>query len=462
MTEGLARLRERLGRPVDVAWLAAFRVLFGLLMVVSSLRFFWNGWIDEFFVRPRMHLKYAGLSWVVAWPSWGMYLHYAALVLLAALVALGLYYRLAIVLFFVAFTYAQLIDASLYLNHYYLISLVALLLCFMPAHAAFSLDAHRSPTVRRDTVPTWCLYLLRFQVAVVYTFAGLAKLGSDWLLHGQPLGIWLSSSTDLPLVGRWLDAPWVALAASWAGFLFDTTIALWLSWRRTRVAAYGVVLAFHLSTHLLFPIGMFPAIMVMAALVFFDASWPRRLGRLFGRPDSATPATPPSAAGGHPPSRVALALGLAYAVLQVAMPLRAHLHGGNVLWHEQGMRWSWRVMVREKNGSVTYFVRDPATGREWHVSPREYLADHQEREMSSQPDLIRQLGRTVADDYGRRLGRPVQVRAEALVSLNGRAAAPLVAPDVDLAAAARGVPLDTWTLPAPEQPPVRLTRLVAR
>ncbi|HEY0715291.1 MAG TPA: HTTM domain-containing protein, partial [Polyangia bacterium] len=414
----LDQLRRRLGQPVDNAWLAAFRVLFGALMFWSCLRFFYNGWITAFYVRPRLHLKYWGFAWVQAWPGWGMYAHYALLAALALCIALGLWYRVAIALFFVAFTYAQLIDASLYLNHYYLVSLLALLLSFLPAHARFSLDARRRPSLRADVVPVWGLYLLRFQVGVVYTFAGLAKLSRDWLLAGQPLGIWLASNTHVPVVGPYLDEPLVALAFSWAGFLFDTTIAFWLSWRKTRLPAYFVVIVFHFFTHLLFPIGMFPAIMIVSALVFFSPRWPLNLRAAFTR-RAVPPAEAPSAAP-VPPSRAAVVLGLAYAAVQVAMPLRTHLYGGNVLWHEQGMRWSWRVMVREKNGSVTYRVRDPETGRQWEVTPRDYLKNHQERELSTQPDLIAQLARVVAADYRRRLGREVIVEVDATASLNGR------------------------------------------
>ena len=45
------------------------------------------------------------------------------------------------------------------------------------------------------------LNLLRFQYATVYFYAGLAKLGSDWLVHAQPLGIWLYSRGDTPVSG---------------------------------------------------------------------------------------------------------------------------------------------------------------------------------------------------------------------------------------------------------------------
>src|SRR5690606_21406904 len=116
----------------------------------------------------------------------------------------------------------------------------------------------------------------RFQVGIVYFFAGLAKAHSDWLLHAQPLRIWLGANVDLPVVGPLFTLELIPLLFSWFGFLFDTTIVGFLLWRRTRLWAYGVVIAFHVVTRVLFPIGMFPVIMVGAALVFFSPSWPRQ------------------------------------------------------------------------------------------------------------------------------------------------------------------------------------------
>jgi hypothetical protein len=138
------------------------------------------------------------------------------------------------------------------------------------------------------------------------------------------------------------------------------------------------------------------------------------------------------------------------------VPLRFLAYGGNVRWHEQGMRFSWRVMIREKNGSVTYVVRSKTTGRVWHVSPARYLTDIQEREMSGQPDLILELAHHVRDDFERRGLGPVEVRVDALVSLNGRRLAPLIDPTVDLSTVKDGIGRASWILPAPEGPPPRL------
>src|SRR5690606_34436917 len=99
------------------------------------------------------------------------------------------------------------------------------------------------------------------------------------------------------------------------------------------------------------------------------------------------------------------------------------LYGGDVSWHEQGMRFSWRVMLREKNASVTYLVTDRARGRTYEVAPRRYLTAWQEREFGTQPDLVLQLAHHVAREESARLGREVEVRVDAVASLNGRRSA---------------------------------------
>jgi vitamin K-dependent gamma-carboxylase len=464
MTPLLSRIVSRAFQPIDGASLAAFRILFGLMMLVSAGRFFANGWIDRFFVQPTFHFKYWGFGWVQAGPPWAMYLAFGALAVLAALVMVGLFYRAAIVLFFLLFTYLQLIDVTLYLNHYYLVSLLALLLVFVPAHAAWSLDAWLRPRSVPAAVPGLALYVLRFQVAVVYTCAGLAKLHSDWLLEAQPLNLWLTSLTELPTLGPLgplLAQPAAPYVAAWAGFLFDSTVALFLSWRRTRPFAFAAVLVFHTLTGMFFPIGMFPVIMIAAATVFFDPGWPRRwlrlLARAFARPLAPAPVPVPKHAPAVTwPHRLALAGFAAFALVQVVMPFRHHLYGGNVLWHEQGMRWSWRVMVREKNASVTYVVVDPASGRRWHVSPGQYLRDYQERDFATQPDLIWQLAQRIGHDWRAKAQGPVEVHADVQVSLNGRRATPLVDPAVDLLKQGDGLARKPWILSAPRDRPPHL------
>jgi hypothetical protein len=460
-----ARAQSAALAPIDAAWLAAFRVLFGLAMAVSMQRFIANGWIDRFFVEPRFFFKYQGFEWVEPAQPEQMHLLFGVLTALALAVAAGFLFRVSAVLFAIGLSYVQLIDVSTYLNHYYLAALLSFLLAASPARRLWSMDAWLGERMRRwrglpkpTTAPSvaraW-LWLFRFQVALVYVFAGLAKAQSDWLVHAQPLRIWLGANTELPLIGPLFTLPGVPLLMSWCGFLFDTCVVGFLLHARTRRYAYAVVIVFHALTRILFPIGMFPVIMVLAALVFFPPDWPRpwvaRLRRAFG-----TPQREPLPLATPRPSRwfyVPLALGAAYCVWQLVLPLRYLAYGGNVLWHEQGMRFSWRVMVRAKGGNTTFVVKNKHTGRVAHVNPRVYLTGLQESEMSSQPDLILQLAHHVRDDFERRGLGPVEVRVDSRVALNGRRSARFLDPEVDLVRLHAEPDLAALVLPAPTEPP---------
>jgi vitamin K-dependent gamma-carboxylase len=238
--------------------------------------------------------------------------------------------------------------------------------------------------------------------------------------------------------------PATALVMSWAGFLFDASVVFFLLRRRTRPFAYAVILGFHAVTHLLFDIGMFPLIMPVATTIFFAHDWPRRLLRR--APAAAEPIREASA------PRWAPRLALAWCALHLLVPLRTFAYGTDVLWAEEGMRFSWRVMVREKSGSVTYHVRARETGREFEVDPLRWLTPRQVREMSTQPDLIWQFAQHLARQLAPRHG-PVEVRAETWVSLNGRPPAPLVDPSVDLTRVADGLAPKPWILARPDAAP---------
>ena len=121
--------------------MVAFRVAFGALMTIAVVRYFAHGWIDQMFVAPRFFFSYEGLEWVRPWPAPWMHVHFAVLGVLAVSIALGSCYRLSTALFCLGFTYAHLIDKTNYLNHYHLITVVSLLLVFLPLHRAVSLDA---------------------------------------------------------------------------------------------------------------------------------------------------------------------------------------------------------------------------------------------------------------------------------------------------------------------------------
>ena len=448
----LERLTTRLAEPTSADSAAAFRIAFGLLGLVAVIRFWVLGWIDELYVAPIHHFSYLGFSWVRPWPAWGMYLHFALIGLASLGIAFGYRYRVCAATFFVLFTYVELIDKTTYLNHYYWMSLASLLMAFLPLHRAASLDAMRDPGPQPATVAVGVVWALRAQVAVVYVFAGIAKLNPDWLLHAQPLRIWLYNSGDLALVGSLLKQPWVAYAASWAGAAYDLTIVGWLLWARTRPLAYAAVVLFHLATWALFPIGLFPWVMIAATLIFFSPDWPGRLLHRTGRSPQSTSPADAVVRGSVRLSRVALAAFALFALAQILIPLRHWFYPGNVRWNEEGYRFAWRVMLTEKTGEAQFRVSDPATGEHWVVSPDDYLTPLQTERMAYQPDMILETAHLIARDFARQ-GRDIEVRADVFVAFNGRQAARLVDPSVNLAKLEHGLAPKTWILPAPISSP---------
>ncbi len=451
-----------LWRPVNSASLSAYRILFGLLNFAGLLRFWYLGWIERSFTGPSFLFKYYGFEWVALWPGHGIYLHFALLLAVCVCFSLGLFTRVMSVLLFLGFTYIELLDLSNYLNHYYLVSLLSFINIFLPLNARWSFDNLLGLTQRREFVPAWTLNWLRGQVATVYVFAGLAKFGTDWLIHAQPLNIWLTSNTQVPLLGPWLDRTWMHFAMSWGGFLFDISVPFWMMNRRSRPYAYVAVLVFHAMTYVLFPIGMFPFIMIVSALVFFTPEWPLRLWGYLRGFNVLLPTAPSNTMSGARPAWIVAGLAL-YFFVQWTLPLRHFIYPGNVLWNEEGMRFSWKVMVREKNSDAGFRVVDRATGRAWDVSPSQYLARHQESEMSGTPDMINQFAHFLRDEF-KKDGLDVAVYADVVTSFNGRPAARLIDPNVDLTLVNDTLAPKSWILPAPTATPRRLesTRSLAQ
>jgi vitamin K-dependent gamma-carboxylase len=437
----MAGLVARLARPRDGAGLGAFRIIFGLLMLVATLRFWAKGWIDTLYLEPAFHFTWAGLDWVRPWPGAWMKVHFAAMALAALGLALGYRTRLSAGVFWLLFTYAELIDKAAYLNHYYLVSLLALLLAVLPSGAALSLDARRRGHAR--AVPLGAYVLLRAQVGVVYVFAGLAKLDADWLGRGEPLYTWLQAHTDLPLVGPLLATPEAALAMSWAGALYDLTVVAFLLWPRSRPLAFAAAAVFHLGIWLLFPVGMFSWVMLACTTVFFSPSWPRRAATSVQH-DARPPRLPAAA----------VALGAAWLVVQLALPLRHLAYPGPVNWTEEGFRFAWRVMLIEKTGQAEFEVRAADLPSPRLTFPERDLTPLQARMMATQPDMILDYAHFLAARARAEGHTQVEVYARATAALNGRPSQPLIDPRADLAAAPRtAFGPSPWIVPLSEPQP---------
>lgn len=424
---------------VDAAGLRAFRAGLGLLLACAILRYFLHGWIDSQFLAPTVFFPLFGWDWLRPAPDLAMHALFALLLVAALLLAAGIRHRLAAAVLAAGFAYTQILDKTNYLNHYYLFVLLLVLLACLPV-------GRRGPV----RIPPGCYTMLRFQVGCVYFFAGLHKLQADWLLDAQPLRLWFLHAQDRYGGPGWLDAPAIAYAAAWASACFDLTVPFLLSWRRTRALAYAGTVLFHLLTAVLFPIGLFPWVMICVATVFFDPAWPRRLRTMLGRGLAGRP--PPPTPPGRPAGPAWRTAAVLWGAVQILVPLRTFAYPGDDLWTEEAFRFSWKVMLIEKYATAEFELRDPVTGERFVRLPGEDLTPIQERMMAHQPDMVLQYAHHLRDSHRRQHGRTPQVRVRCRVMLNGRPSRPLIDPQTDLAREAPGWRPKSWLLPSPREP----------
>jgi vitamin K-dependent gamma-carboxylase len=466
-------------RPVSAASLAFFRIAFGLAMIVNTWLYI-PILVGEYYVEPGVHFPYPPLTFIAPLPGIGMHVLYVVMSLTGLLIALGFWYRASVAAFFVLHTYVFLIDSTYFQNHEYLISLLAFLMFFLPAHRMWSLDARRRPAVAGATVPAWTIWLLRFQIGVPYFFGAIAKLNADWMA-GEPLRMWLERRTDVEIVGPLFTNEAVVLFMNYGSLVFDLVVVGFLLHPRTRLAAFLVACCFHLINVRLFGLFIFPWLMILATTIFFRPDWPLcvRAWWLNRRRTSADARTVPADTRAAPagtraapagtraaptdrpvhaePStdatsdrpepmgpdqqttwttgRRLVAVAVAgWVLVQVLLPLRHYAIPGNPSWTEEAHRFAWHMKLRDKQGSATFHVTTD-NGRTFAVDPDDHLTSTQVYLLTGHPSRIVQFAHYLSERHG-----GAEVRAETSVSLNGREPVPLVDPTADLAA----VPLWWW------------------
>jgi len=130
--------------------------------------------------------------------------------------------------------------------------------------------------------------------------------------------------------------------------------------------------------------------------------------------------------------RWTIALLSMWVAVQVLVPLRHFAIPGNVEWTEEGLKFSWHMLLRDKTSYGYFMITDPGTGDEWYVDPGDYLTSWQQRKMSSNPDMIAEFAYYLEDQIRAEGHEDVEIRARFFASLNGREPQMLIDPEVDL------------------------------
>ncbi|MEL6305381.1 MAG: HTTM domain-containing protein [Bacteroidota bacterium] len=314
----------------------------------------------------------------------------------------------------------------------------------------YSVDAYLNPRKAFQKIPRWTIDAIKLLLGMVYVYAGLAKLNSDWLLRAMPLKIWLPPKYDLPLIGSVMGENWAHYAFSWSGALYDLTIPFFLLYKRTRPFAFAAVVVFHILTRVLFNIGMFPYIMMGATLIFFDAgfhhkvlSWISKFIKVTkSRFDNGLTLT-----GNYVGFNARHLVLVLFFAIQLVFPWRYTLYPGELFWTEQGYRFSWRVMLIEKAGYAQFKIVNGKTGNQFYVENSDFLTPLQEKQMSFQPDFILEYAHFLRDHFASQGHKNIEVYVECDVTLNGRRSAQFIDPNIDLTKIKESFKHKTWVTP---------------
>lgn len=442
-SKSIDRLRRLLFKPVDVASIVYFRIMFGCIMMWEIYRYLDFGWVKRYYLDPETTFQYYGFHWVKPLPSTYLYSHFYLTGLVAFFITVGFCYRISCITFFFQFSYIFLLCKTRYLNHLYLVCWISFIMIFIPANRAFSVDAWVNPALKKQqTIPAWVLYVVQMMVGIPYFFGGVAKINSDWMYYGEPMRIWLNGSN---MLAEYLTHPALPYLFAWAGLLLDLGIVFFLLYPPTRNFAYASALGFHLTNAFMFSIGIFPWFMIYATLMYYPAAWPRKVWRRIQGDDSKEEEASavedndddetPSPSTLRRQHRTMMYLGILVA-FHFLFPLRHLLYPGHVGWTEQGHDFSWHMKLRTKRtGLFRYRLYNKRTAQTTVVDPSLFASKLQLRKIPGRPEMILQLARRIVDYVVQESGRSITdyaIYADIFSSLNGRPQQRYVDPNADL------------------------------
>ncbi len=440
----LAKIRTHLEHPISIQSLVVVRIAFGLILAWDCLRYIRYDRIGRYYVDPQFNFPF--LPFVHPLPEPWIHILWLGVGLFGLMVAFGAFYRFSIVALTAIFAYYFLLDRTQYLNHNYMVILYGILMCFMPANRAFSIDAWLRPEIRSQVIPRWPVSTIKLQTEIILIYAGIVKITDDWL-RGEPLREWLSDAQGDVFFGFLFNYDISFVLASWGTVLLHVVGAPLLLWHRTRLAVFLIYAFFHWSNAQLFNIGIFPWITLALTTIFFAPDWPQQLARRTLGIFEALPEKPPlpeSTFRLAPWGLTALAVWFA---VQIVIPQRQAFFPTNVGWSGDGHRFSWRMRIYDRDSEGVFIVTGP-DGDSVAINPRDAMSNRQARNVLARPDLVHSFAHKL-EDYFIEQGYPdVSVRADVQVAFNGRPPQQFTDPNVDLTEVPYNIfGPDPWILP---------------
>ncbi|MEN1786307.1 MAG: HTTM domain-containing protein, partial [Bacteroidota bacterium] len=256
---------------------------------------------------------------------------------------------------------------------------------------------------------------------------------------------------DIPIIGALLGYREVHYAFSWFGAFYDLTIPFFLLYKPTRWIAFFFVVVFHIMTRVLFDIGMFPYIMIVASLLFFSGDVHhrilQRLASLFKINKKDFDNGLQFSLQSKFRKQVIYGTVTLFFAIQLLLPWRYLAYPGELFWTEEGYRFSWRVMLMEKAGYCQFKIVDGQSGKWFYVDNTDFLTPFQEKQMSFQPDFILEYAHYLKRHFEGQGHENIEIYVESYVTLNGRRSTTYIDPTVNLVDEKESFRHKKWIIP---------------
>ncbi|TVZ16524.1 vitamin K-dependent gamma-carboxylase-like protein [Maribacter sp. MAR_2009_72] len=439
---GNKMLNRVLFQRMDNSPLIIFRIFFGILISLESFGAIATGWVKRNLIDPTHFFPFIDFEWLHPIPGNGMYYYFAIMGFLGICIALGLKYRVTMIAFTFMWSATYLMQKTAYNNHYYLLILISLLMCFFPAHRSRSVDVKLNPTLEANSMFAYVKWFIVLQLLIVYTYASVAKMYGDWLDFSM-IKVLMQPRKDYWLVGELLQQLWVHKIIGVAGIVFDLLIIPALLYKKTRKIAFILSIFFHLFNSIVFQIGIFPYLALAFSVFFFD---PETIRSIFFK--SKTPYVPTVLSSPNYRNGLLMVAGL-YFLFQVLLPVRHYIIEDDVLWTEEGHRMSWRMMLRSRTGKGNFMAIDEYSNEIYRIDPKNYLTKAQLRKVYSYPDFAWQFAQYIKNDFKKDNKDVAVFLKNSEISINGKPYKPFIDPKTNLAKE-RWKPFKhhTWILPS--------------
>jgi len=424
---------------IDPSVVSIFRIIFGLFMVYQMYHYYNIEYTYQFMSGPELLFPYEVLEFIKPMSLSVLKGIHLGMTVSAVLIALGLFYRYAMTFFFLGFSYFSLVDKTLYNNHLYLIMLLALVMIFIKADAKYSLINLIKKKRKTVAIPIWNQRILMFVIGLPYFFGGIAKFSPNWLSTSLVSDV--IKKSDAGFLQQLFSHEILTALIKYGGLIYDLGIVFLLLYKRTRIFGFVVLLVFNLTNHsvLFNDIGLFPFLMICAAIVYFDSN---KIGRFFDQlltkigliKANSTPLNidnPIVLTSSNKRTAIFLTV---FVLFNVLFPLRHFVLTGNPEWTGVAQKFAWRMKLQSK--TIVVFdmnLKDAATGQIMNVKPKTFLTKNQEIHIADDPYQFITLAKYISQQAKEKtdLSDP-SVIADIKVIFNGKAIQPIFNDNLDL------------------------------